>query len=100
MNDLTVIQTSQVCYCAEREGARRRGERREGREEGVFLAMKVCGEYSFSEVVFYRNIESLTLFVPFLLLKGLCSYLLEKFHDAKERGVVIGFDARHNSDRC
>lgn len=31
--------------------------------------------------------------------QGLCSYLLEQFQDAKERGVVIGFDARHNSDR-
>ena len=38
--------------------------------------------------------------MPFLSFKGLCSYLLEQFHDAKERGVVIGFDARHNSTRC
>ena len=59
-----------MLLCGEGESEEKGGERREGREEGVFLAMKVCGEYSFSEVVFYRNIESLTLFCAFPFVKG------------------------------
>jgi phosphoglucomutase/phosphopentomutase len=31
--------------------------------------------------------------------QGLCSYLMEQFPEAKARGVIIGFDARHNSSR-
>jgi phosphomannomutase len=39
----------------------------------------------------------LTYYISFF--KGLAKYLLKKISDAKERGVVIGFDARHNSER-
>ncbi|XP_031573517.1 glucose 1,6-bisphosphate synthase-like [Actinia tenebrosa] len=31
--------------------------------------------------------------------QGIAKYILKTFSDAKERGVVIGFDARHNSER-
>jgi len=31
--------------------------------------------------------------------QGLCRYLEEVFPDLKDRGVVVGFDARHNSER-
>ena len=31
--------------------------------------------------------------------QGLCRYLEKLFPDLKERGVVVGFDARHNSER-
>lgn len=33
------------------------------------------------------------------LLQGLCSYVLEHVKDATSRGVVIGHDHRHNSER-
>ena len=31
--------------------------------------------------------------------QGLCRYLEKLFLNLKERGVVVGFDARHNSER-
>ncbi|KDQ20355.1 hypothetical protein BOTBODRAFT_51664 [Botryobasidium botryosum FD-172 SS1] len=31
--------------------------------------------------------------------QGLCSYVLENVHNAAERGVVVGHDHRHNSER-
>ena len=31
--------------------------------------------------------------------QGLCRYLEKLFPDVKQRGVVVGFDARHNSER-
>ena len=66
MNDLTIIQTTQVM-----EG-----------EEGGRLGRKAE--------------ENATL-----LLQGLASYLLEQFGQkmCEVRGVVIGYDARHNSTR-
>jgi phosphomannomutase len=32
-------------------------------------------------------------------LQGLCAYILAKVFGAKDRGVVIGYDHRHNSER-
>lgn len=31
--------------------------------------------------------------------QGLCAYVLENVQDARHRGVVIGHDHRHHSDR-
>ena len=31
--------------------------------------------------------------------QGVCKYLLSQFSDLKQRGFVVGFDARHNSRR-
>lgn len=32
-------------------------------------------------------------------VQGLCKYSLTKCSDVKEKGIVIGFDGRHNSHR-
>jgi phosphoglucomutase len=32
-------------------------------------------------------------------IQGLCAYVLEHVDNAKNRGVVIGYDHRHNSER-
>lgn len=61
MNDVTVIQASQVC-----------------------LALLDCP----AEALLTTNVS-----------KGLCQYVLKKITDSKYRGIVIGYDHRHNSER-
>ena len=35
----------------------------------------------------------------FVFIQGFCKYLITKFDDIKDRGVVIGHDARYGSHR-
>ncbi|RMX38377.1 hypothetical protein pdam_00005487 [Pocillopora damicornis] len=44
----------------------------------------------------FNRINDLTIIQA---TQGLCRYLEKQFPDIKERGVIIGFDARHNSKR-
>jgi phosphomannomutase len=34
-----------------------------------------------------------------MLYQGLCAYVLAHIDDARDRGAVIGYDHRHNSER-
>lgn len=39
------------------------------------------------------------LYSQIIAPKGLCQYVLKTVKDAKYRGIVIGYDHRHNSER-
>ena len=101
MNDLTVIQTTQVkktpqmvvacltsirsvcvCMCT-----------------CVCTCMHVVGLSERVCVCLHMCVLVCVIFV--YCMQGLCCYLLEKFGvDAcKNRGVVVGYDSRHNSHR-
>lgn len=55
--------------------------------------------FAYGKVLQNNVNRSSYLVLLILLYQGLCSYLLKSQPDIRSKGLVIGFDGRHNSHK-
>lgn len=69
-----------------------------GRMEAGWARMNDLIVIQASQVIVYEFFPRDASYLP-VLHQGLCAYVLENVQDAATRGIVVGHDHRHHSDR-